>query len=66
MIRKHLRFGPAALGSLFVIGLLTVAFAANRTYWLALVLWGLAQGLGIGGHVLTVDGGWTAGFARDF
>jgi MFS family permease len=46
-IRKHLTFGPAALGSLFVIGLLTVAFAANRMYWLALVLWGLAQGLGI-------------------
>jgi MFS family permease len=46
-IRKHLRFGAAALGSLFVIGLLTVAFAANRMYWLALVLWGLGQGLGI-------------------
>jgi MFS family permease len=46
-IRKHLKFGPAALGSLFVIGLLTVAFAANRMYWLALILWGLGQGLGI-------------------
>ncbi len=46
-IRKHLRFGPAALGSLFVIGLLTVAFAVNRMYWLALLLWGVAQGLGI-------------------
>jgi Na+/melibiose symporter-like transporter len=46
-IRKHLTFGPAALGSLFIIGLLTVAFAANRMYWLALVLWGLSQGLGI-------------------
>jgi MFS family permease len=46
-IRKHLKFGPAALGSLFVIGLLTVAFAVNHMYWLALVLWGLAQGLGI-------------------
>jgi MFS family permease len=46
-IRKHMKFGPAALGSLFVIGLLTVAFAANRMYWLALVLWGLSQGLGI-------------------
>jgi MFS family permease len=46
-IRKHLRFGPAALGSLFVIGLLTIAFAANRMYWVALPLWGLASGLGI-------------------
>jgi MFS family permease len=46
-IRKHLKFGPAALGSLFIIGLLTVAFAVNRMYWLALVLWGLGQGLGI-------------------
>jgi MFS family permease len=46
-IRKHLKFGPAALGSLFVIGMLTVWFAANRMYWLALILWGLAQGLGI-------------------
>lgn len=46
-IRKHLKFGPAALGSLFIIGLLTVAFAENRMYWMALVLWGLSQGLGI-------------------
>src|SRR5207237_9011559 len=46
-IRKKLRFGPAALGSLMVIGGLTVGFALNRMYWLALILWGLAQGLGI-------------------
>jgi MFS family permease len=46
-IRKKLSFGPAALGSLFIIGLLTVAFAANRMYWLALLLWGLNGGLGI-------------------
>jgi MFS family permease len=46
-IRKHLKFGPAALGSLFVIGVLTVAFAVNQMYWVALLLWGLAQGLGI-------------------
>jgi hypothetical protein len=42
-----MKFGPAALGSLFIIGLLTVAFAWNRMYWLALILWGLGQGLGI-------------------
>ena len=46
-IRKKLSFGPAALGSLAVIGGLTVGFALNRMYWLALVLWGLSQGLGI-------------------
>jgi MFS family permease len=46
-IRKKLSFGPAALGSLMVIGWLTVAFAFNTIYWLALLLWGLAQGLGI-------------------
>ena len=46
-IRKKLSFGPAALGSLFVTGLLTLAFAVNRMYWLALLLWGLNGGLGI-------------------
>jgi len=46
-IRKKLSFGPAALGSLMVIGWLTVAFAFNTIYWVALLLWGLAQGLGI-------------------
>src|SRR5437667_12084411 len=40
-IRKKLSFGPAALGSLFVTGLLTLAFAVNRMYLLALPLWGL-------------------------
>jgi hypothetical protein len=46
-IRRKLSFGPAALGSLLVIGWLTVGFAFNRMYWVALVLWALAQGLGI-------------------
>jgi MFS family permease len=46
-IRRRLRFGPAALGSLALIGVLSVVFAMNRMYWLALLLWGLAQGLGI-------------------
>jgi MFS family permease len=45
-IRRRLSFGVAALGSLMVIGLLTVGFAANRMYWMALILWGLGQGLG--------------------
>src|SRR5437870_13303295 len=30
-----------------VIGWLTVAFAFNTIYWVALLLWGLAQGFGI-------------------
>ncbi|TMK86529.1 MAG: MFS transporter [Actinobacteria bacterium] len=34
-IRKKLSFGPAALGSLMVIGWLTVAFAFNTIYWVA-------------------------------
>src|SRR2546427_2117304 len=46
-IRKKLSFGFAALGSLFITGGLTVAFAMNRLYWLALLLWGLNGGLGI-------------------
>jgi hypothetical protein len=29
------------------LGALTVLFAVNRTYWLALPIWGLAGGLGI-------------------
>src|SRR5581483_9928005 len=46
-LRKRLRFGPAALGALFLSGALTAAFAVNRMYWLALVLWAVAQGLGV-------------------
>jgi hypothetical protein len=46
-VRRRLRFGPAALGSLTVIGVLTVAFAFNRIYWVALPLWALIEGLGI-------------------
>jgi MFS family permease len=46
-IRRRLRFAPAALGSLMAIGVLTAWFAYNRIYWLALLLWGLASGLGI-------------------
>src|SRR5439155_21679858 len=52
-IRKKLSFGPAALGSLFVTGLLTLAFAVNRMYWLALLLGGLNGGLGIFFHINT-------------
>jgi MFS family permease len=46
-LRQRLRFGPAALGALTLGGSLTVAFAFNRVYWVALPLWGVAQGLGV-------------------
>lgn len=46
-IRRKLSFGRATLGSLTVIGALTVGFALNRIYWLALVLWALSSGVGI-------------------
>jgi len=46
-IRRRLPFSVAALGSLVVVGFLTAVLAYNRIYWLALILWGLAQGLGI-------------------
>jgi Transmembrane secretion effector len=46
-LRRRLRFGPAALGSLGLYGLLMVGFAFNHWYWLGLLVWGLASGLGI-------------------
>ncbi|HEX3565890.1 MAG TPA: MFS transporter [Acidimicrobiales bacterium] len=46
-LRRRLRFGPAALGSLGLYGGLIMGFAFNRMYWLALVLWGLLSGIGI-------------------
>jgi hypothetical protein len=46
-LRRRLRFGPAALGALMVSGALTVGFAFNRIYWVALPLWGLTEGFGI-------------------
>lgn len=46
-LRRRLRFGPAALGSLALVGVSTIVFAVNREYWLALPLWAASQGLGI-------------------
>lgn len=46
-LRRRLSFGPAALGSLALYGAMTVALGADRVYWLALVLWGVASGVGI-------------------
>jgi MFS family permease len=46
-VRRRLSFSVAALGALLVDGLLTVALAATRWYWAALVLWAAISGLGI-------------------
>ena len=46
-VRRRLSFSVAALGALLVDGLLTVALAATRWYWAALLLWAAISGLGI-------------------
>lgn len=47
VFRKRWSFSRVALGSLMVEGLLFVAFAFTQIYWVGVVLWGLAGGLGI-------------------
>jgi MFS family permease len=47
VFRKRWSFSRVALGALMVEGVLTVAFAFTQIYWVGLVLWGLAGGLGI-------------------
>ncbi len=46
-LRKRWSFGVVALGALMADGLLTVALAFTSWFWLALVLWGVAMGVGI-------------------
>jgi hypothetical protein len=46
-LRKRLSFSQAALGSLMVSALLTIVFAYNRMFWVALPLLALINGLGI-------------------
>jgi MFS family permease len=46
-LRKRWSFGQVALGALMLNGVLFVVFAFNRSYALAVVLWGLGSGLGI-------------------
>lgn len=46
-LRKRWSFSQVALGALMLSGILTVAFALQRNYWIALPLWGLEGGLGI-------------------
>ncbi len=46
-LRKRWPFSRVALGALMLEGLLTVAMAATRWYWAALILWAVGSGLGI-------------------
>ncbi len=46
-LRKRWPFSKVALGALMLEGLLTVAMAATRWYWAALILWAVGSGLGI-------------------
>jgi MFS family permease len=46
-LRKRLKFAAAALGSLLLMGGLTIVLAVNREYWAAVVLWALVSGFGI-------------------
>jgi MFS family permease len=46
-LRKRFAFSTVALGSLIVDGLLVVALAFTRSYWVAVPLWGLYSGVGI-------------------
>jgi MFS family permease len=44
-VRRRLSFSVAALGALFLDGLLTVVLAATPWYWAALALWAAISGL---------------------
>jgi MFS family permease len=46
-LRRRLPFSKVALGALVLDGLMIVAMSVTRHYWLALVLWAAASGLGI-------------------
>jgi MFS family permease len=46
-IRKRLSFSVAALGALMLDGVITVLFAYNHVYVVALVLWAAMSGLGL-------------------
>jgi MFS family permease len=46
-LRKRWSFSTVALGALALEGLLIVAMALTRLYWVALPLWMLSTGLGI-------------------
>jgi MFS family permease len=44
-LRRRLPFSAIQLGAIMLQGLLTVALALNRSFWLAVVLWGTIVGL---------------------
>jgi MFS family permease len=46
-LRKRWSFSTVALSALMIEGLLTVALAFTQWYWLGVLLWGIASGLGI-------------------
>jgi len=46
-LRKRWSFSKVALSALMLEGLLTIVLAFTRWYWVAVVLWALASGLGI-------------------
>jgi MFS family permease len=46
-LRKRWSFGTVALGALALEGLLILAMALTRLYWVALPLWMISSGLGI-------------------
>jgi MFS family permease len=46
-LRKRWSFSQVALGALMTEGFVTLVFSQLRWYWPALVLWGIAGGLGI-------------------
>jgi MFS family permease len=54
-LRRRLRFAPAALGSLMLMGAVTVVFAFLRLYWAALAAWAVASGVGIFFNINTVS-----------
>jgi hypothetical protein len=54
-VRRRLSFSVAALGALLLHGLLMVALAATRWYWVALALWAAISGLGIFFNINTVS-----------
>lgn len=46
-LRKRWGFSKVALSALMLAGLVTIAMAFTRSYWLGLLLWALQSGLGI-------------------
>ncbi|HLZ59568.1 MAG TPA: MFS transporter [Ktedonosporobacter sp.] len=47
VLRKRWSFSTVALSALMLMGMLIIALAFTRWYWVALVLWSLISGLGI-------------------